>query len=474
MRFTPRTSAQRLGARVRGSEHFDIEIRRARDERMRPGLECTRPRARFASMLTRPKARFASMLTRPKARFHAPAQPRALGRWSKGALGRARVAGFFLVLCTACSVRFDADRQQCASSEDCAGHGFAASTCVEGLCQPLITDAASSPATIEAGTGVGSPSDASIFDASPPADGNVPRGDANPAPDADTAPCQGPTCPECVTNDDCVRRGIVGGTCADSICWPAPKAECTTDAECVQRGPEYEGGRCLAMSCRPNPRWRCERQEAPQGTDMRTLRVLVRDSISLDPMPGVRALACQKLDLQCAAPVTEATTNAEGDIVVTVPGDFAGYLQIQHPRYFPAMYFLPAAYPADGRLQPFPLLASGIIGDVLAIALGSGLDAERGHMMLISEDCLGAALPGVAFKSPQQDMSTVQFYVQDLLPSTDAKQTAEAGNGGYLNFPPGTAMISVAGVANNLKLATVSVVVRPGFISVAYIRPETR
>jgi hypothetical protein len=71
-------------------------------------------------------------------------------------------------------------------------------------------------------------------------------------------------------------------------------------------------------------------------------------------------------------------------------------------------------------------------------------------------------------------MSTVQFYVQDLLPSTQAKQTAEAGNGGYLNFPPGTAMISVTGVANNLKLATVSVVVRPGFISVAYIRPEAR
>jgi hypothetical protein len=35
-------------------------------------------------------------------------------------------------------------------------------------------------------------------------------------------------------------------------------------------------------------------------------------------------------------------------------------------------------------------------------------------------------------------------------------------------------MIGVTGVANNLKLATVSVVVRPGFISVAYIRPEAR
>jgi hypothetical protein len=380
-----------------------------------------------------------------------------------------------LLLCAACSARFDADRQQCASADDCSARGFAGSACVEGLCQPLTGDGAS-PAGSDAASGDAGPQlDASADGAAAPRDAQVLGTDANlapPPPDA-TNPCVGSQCPECTTDDDCVRRGIVGGTCADALCWK-PQPQCTSDVECAQKGPEYEGGRCVAESCRPNPRWRCERDAPPDGTVMRTVSVLVRHSLSLDPMTGVRAVACHKLDLQCAAPIAEATTNAEGDIVVTVPGDFAGYLQVEHPGFFPAMYFLPAAYPADGRLQPFPLLPSGVIGDVLAFALGTGIDMQRGHMMLIAEDCFGAALPAMSFKSPQQDMSTVQFYVQDLLPSTEARQTAEAGNGGYLNFPPGTAMIGVTGVANNLKLATVSVVVRPGFISVAYIRPEAR
>ena len=64
-------------------------------------------------------------------------------------------------------------------------------------------------------------------------------------------------------------------------------------------------------------------------------------------------------------------------------------------------------------------------------------------MMLIAEDCMGTALSGVTFTSAQADKSTVQFYVRDLLPSTTAKETAEVGNGGYLNFPAGTAVLNV-------------------------------
>jgi len=125
-------------------------------------------------------------------------------------------------------------------------------------------------------------------------------------------------------------------------------------------------------------------------------------------------------------------------------------------------------------LQPFPLLGSGVIIDALAAALGAGIDPKRGHLMLIAEDCMGAALAGVSFMSPQRDAQTVQFYVRDLLPSTTAMDTAEVGNGGFLNFPSGTAVINVGQTKARLDLATVSVVVRPGYISVAYIRPRAR
>lgn len=267
---------------------------------------------------------------------------------------------------------------------------------------------------------------------------------------------------------------MIGARCVDSMCW-ASTPECATDRECEARGPEYVGGRCLNTQCRPNPRWRCEVPAAPPPGGKKLLTVLVRDSLSLSPVTGIRIVACQKLDLTCAEPIAEATTQMDGNLSIEVPGNFAGYLQqTEASDYAPAMYFLPSTFPDDGVLQPFPLLGSGAILDALAVALGADLDPGRGHMMLIAEDCFGMAQPGVTFASPQADENTVQFYVRDLLPSTMAKETAEIGNGGYLNFPAGTAHITVEQVATKLMLATVSVVVRPGFISVSYIRPQAR
>jgi hypothetical protein len=187
----------------------------------------------------------------------------------------------------------------------------------------------------------------------------------------------------------------------------------------------------------------------------------------------LHAFACQKLDLNCAEPITEATSDAEGILTVTVPRDFAGYLQIEDRRFFPALYFLPQVLPSDGKLQPIPMLGLGVV-DALALGIGAGIDRKRGHMMLISEDCLGAALAGVSFRSPQSDATTIQFYVQDLLPSVTAKETGPIGNGGYLNFPAGNAVIELTSPSTGLKVRTFSAVVRPSFITVAYIRPELR
>jgi hypothetical protein len=210
-------------------------------------------------------------------------------------------------------------------------------------------------------------------------------------------------------------------------------------------------------------------------TETKELKVLVRDSLSLDPVPDINVVACQKLDLMCAAPVASAKTGKDGYLTITLQADFAGYLQqTENKTYAAAMYFLPTSFPEDGVLQPFPLLTAGVILDTLALTLGSRRDPTRGYLMLISEDCLGMALPGASFSSPQADKSTVQFYVRQFLPSTTATETAEVGNGGYLNFPAGTAVINVDMPKTKLHLATASIVVRADFISVAYIRPQAR
>lgn len=415
--------------------------------------------------------------------------------------------GAAALLSTACSATVDADRAQCATDDDCARRGreFAESSCVESVCLPKemapCEDGSDCMGSRERPTRdacVGSACDgvdARVREAGvkPPSRPSVDAGmdasfssmEASTAIDASSVPGDEPEPPpvvdaalapprECTVDDDCARLGKPGNVCIDALCFPAIEGHpCTADAECSAFGPEFVGGRCVGSTCRPNPRWRCEKPATATSMEPLAVTVFVRDSLSLNPLRNIRALVCQKLDVSCVEPVTEATSDSEGYFKFTVPADFAGYMKVEDRRYMPAMYFFPPALPSDGKLQPFPLLGAGLV-DSLALSLGSRLNPERGHMMLVAEDCLGMALPGVSFSSTQPDRSTIQFYVRDLLPSTTAKETAEVGNGGYLNFPTGNAIIDVTLVKSMLKLTTFSVVVRPGFISVAYVRPDAR
>jgi hypothetical protein len=200
----------------------------------------------------------------------------------------------------------------------------------------------------------------------------------------------------------------------------------------------------------------------------------VIDAASLDPLGGILIVACDKRDLSCERPAASAMTGKDGRLVITLPTTFAGYLQADAKDYMPAMYFLPALIPNDGVLDGFPLVHTGLIFDSLALSLGSRVDSTRGHMMLITEDCRRQPVEGVAFSSPQADAATTTFYVQDNLPSKDVEATFAAGQGGFLNFPAGVATLVLTQAKTGLVLNEVSVLVRAGYISVAFIPPRTR
>lgn len=112
--------------------------------------------------------------------------------------------------------------------------------------------------------------------------------------------------------------------------------------------------------------------------------------------------------------------------------------------------------------------------DTLARALGGPLDPMRGHMMLVADDCMGMTVADVAFSSPQKDESTIQFYVRDQVPLSTATVTTSEGAAGYLNFPVGTALITRTETKLGLELGTASVLIRAGFVSVAYVQPQSR
>jgi len=230
----------------------------------------------------------------------------------------------------------------------------------------------------------------------------------------------------------------------------------------------------LTTQCLPNPQWRCEPPPPTVDGETRQISVPVIDALSLRPLSDITIVACDKRDLNCERPAASAKTDRDGRLVLTLATNFAGYLQAQAADYMPELYFLPALIPDDGVLDGFPMLHSGLMFDSLALSLGSRVDSTRGHLMLIAEDCFRKPVGGVAFSSPQADESTIRYYVQDNLPSKDVTATYPVGQGGFLNFPAGTATLILTQEKSGLVLNEVSLLVRAGTISVAFMPPQAR
>jgi hypothetical protein len=425
-----------------------------------------------------------------------------------------RLAPFWslALVCSAsgCTILFDSGRTQCSTDSDCRAVGLLDGTCIDSVCQPITRPPSSMtmstgtlPATPTTPTTPAMPSAGFGGDAAPstgnetqgPSTGvagvgpgrsneRPPRGSER-LPDDDGGivtgtsgtsgagtPCEGPNC-ECKTDADCSALGIAGGQCVEGSCWE-PTSECTTDDECVMRGPEFVGGRCQDRQCEPNPKWRCDPPPPASASDMRELTLPVIDALALRYLADVPIVACNKLDFTCMNPIAMVRTNMEGEAKLTVPANFAGYMQqTERADYVPAMYFMPALLPADGRFSNFPLVPNGSFGG-LALALGTSVDRERGHAMLIIEDCQGLALAGVRFSSPQADMGSTEFYVIDQIPTTSATETPPEGDGGFANLPAGPVEITATEVKTGLIVNRVTMLIRAGMITTAYIKPASR
>jgi hypothetical protein len=423
-------------------------------------------------------------------------------------IGIAHVLPALVLVCSSCSLLFEIGQKQCASDADCQVRGLANGVCVANLCQPYEASSptggvAATPAASSGGSVVGSAGSGATSPTGSPA---PPNGSAGRTPAAiggtggtasmagssgssgrssaissgasagssGAAGCAGMSCGECSADPECEAKGIADGKCVDGRCF-APTPECSADSECVTRGPEWVGGRCAGTQCRPNPKWRCEPPPPYSETQPLALTLPVIDSFSLAKLPNVHIVACNKLDYMCLMPVADATTDKDGNLKISVPANFNGYFQqTERTDYAPALYFTPQAMPEDGMLPNFPLIASGPAIDALATTLGAKIDPKRGQMILIIHDCFVTPLPGVTFSSPQADMLTTPFYVRASIPSATATETPADGDGGYLNMPAGTVEIIAKEVKMGIDLATASVLVRPGFMTVAYIRPKSR
>lgn len=269
------------------------------------------------------------------------------------------------------------------------------------------------------------------------------------------------------------------------------ETQCTSDSECTSRGSEFANTECIAGYCAETPectknsectdgecvegkcsgRWDCLEEEIPDATQ-KTVELEVTVSVLFGgPLANGPVTLCLTADPDCAQPVQTLTTDEDGLLKFEIDPTMRVYLEFKDlPDIFPQMAFLPADLQKDtvlGDITLEPVIA--IQG--LASAVGAAADPERGHLLFQVKSCLGAA-PNVTFSSTKADDETVTFFVNESVPASDLDSTGDEGSGGFLNFPPGNANISIE-TDEGTKIETLGVIVRPGTITTVDYSPPS-
>jgi hypothetical protein len=267
---------------------------------------------------------------------------------------------------------------------------------------------------------------------------------------------------------------LMGASC--SVLVDKDRVQCRADSECRDRGPESAGAVCIDSVCQPDPVWGCLGAvvwpKPPPG--MFTVTIHLRDLIDGKPIAGATGRLCEKLDTGCKAPLgPDLTADAAGDLALPVRSGFDGYVEMRAPDKMPGIYFFYPPVDMNREIQFVPLMEPQLV-EQLALLNGKELRSDRGHVLLGGYDCQRKPAEGIHLATDDADESTAGFYVLNNVPKAGAQATDSSGRGGFINLREGIVAITAQLAADNRKLATVSLFVRPGMLTFTSIVPAPR
>jgi hypothetical protein len=257
----------------------------------------------------------------------------------------------------------------------------------------------------------------------------------------------------------------------------ASREQCVDDADCARLGPEFEGGACEASLCRPksDPAWACldGQAEAPPPITPSQIRFTGRlvDVVFQKPVPGIDLRVCERLDPECSMPLAAVVSDEQGEVNLTLPGGFNGYLRWQSPNTQPVLFFFPAPLSRDTVL---PL-------GVVTPQIMAGLDVQferltiegRAVAVVYATDCAGAPAVGVRLSVLEGDSSTRVFYEADGLFPASQRETTQTGVVRAINVPTGNVSLR-ATLSDGREIGTARVLTRAGFVTLTILSPEPR
>jgi len=260
---------------------------------------------------------------------------------------------------------------------------------------------------------------------------------------------------------------------ACSLAVNADRVQCKTKADCTSRGGLFSNAVCSNSVCQVDPTWAC--LATPAATSMQSapyqISVGLRDLITQAPVSGAQVRLCHKIDVDCAAPVSTATSDGAGDVTFSVDAPTAaGYVTVQADGYVQTLYFFNPPIDHDQTIPPISL-ASPTANAGLIFQLGSQPVAGHGSIVVSSADCTGAPAASVSYSTPNGDGATTAFYTVGSLPETTATATDAGGYGGLINVPAGAATLTATLTSPHAVLGTISMLVRDGAITYSRVVP---
>jgi hypothetical protein len=169
--------------------------------------------------------------------------------------------------------------------------------------------------------------------------------------------------------------------------------------------------------------------------------------------------------------LAKGTTNENGDARFTLPigiTGFGGCMMVQADGYVTNVISFGAPLVRDARVPMF-LIDSTTLGG-LAFLLKTTPNPDRGHLIVLADDCFAQLSAGVTADIAPRDEQTVSGYYVGAT-SLDPKATATGRNGTevFVNVPPG--VLTLTSHTATSPEVTSGLVVRQGMLTVQILYP---
>jgi len=284
---------------------------------------------------------------------------------------------------------------------------------------------------------------------------------------------------------------LSGSTSCPPACeaqFPDGKDDYAPWLDCVQN--------TCANACTAGKNWQCLDTvilwPKPKGLGDFTFSATIVDLLSEKPYVGATVKACAKLDFGCDAPIDQGVTDSAGIVSLTVHAGsvgFDGYLELTGgdngtgsgagSALYPALYYPVPPIVAPGWRGRLQFISAGDLPALAAFTLVD-IDPMRGHFATAAADCNFANAGGVSFtddallKHPD-DTEIKRFYFINGTPTTSATETeALTAIGGFVNLPPGSALIDAYLGPGGRKIGEFTYNIRAGWFTTSTFPPPGR